>query len=358
MPLPYREVFKDISPYVPGKPIADVQKELGLTDVIKLASNENPFGCSSKVIDVFKENAMSEVAIYPDGNATVLREKLAKKHGLKPDQFIFGAGSNEIITFIAQLFLNADDESIYATPSFTWYDTAVKSTGAKAVTIPLNDYTHDLEAMKNAITDKTKVIWICNPNNPTGTIVTSEQMKDFLENISKDIVIVLDEAYYEYAQGDNYPETIPLLDKYPNLIILRTFSKAYGLASLRVGYGVASSEVVSYLNRIRPPFNVNSLAQMLAVTALDDQDFVDNTIKKTKEGLELLYKAFDELNIPYVKSYTNFVWVETPLTAKEAFEKLMKKGIIIRPFFENWIRITVGTKEQNIKLIDALKGIL
>ena len=358
MPLPYREVFKDISPYVPGKPISEVQKELGLTDVIKLASNENPFGCSTKVLDVFKENALTEVAIYPDGNATILREKLAKKYNLKPEQFVFGAGSNEIITFIAQLFLNEGDESIYATPSFTWYDTAVKSTGAKAVTIPLKDYTHDLEAMEGAITDRTKVIWICNPNNPTGTIVTSAQLESFLENVSKDIVVVTDEAYYEFATGDNYPETIPYLDKYPNLIVLRTFSKAYGLASLRVGYGVASAEVISYLNRIRPPFNVNSLAQMLAATAIDDQDFVDNAVTKTKEGLDLLYEALNKLDIQYVKSHANFIWVKTPFAAKEMFERLMKKGIIIRPFFGNWIRITVGTEQQNIKLIDALKDIL
>ncbi|NLM09478.1 MAG: histidinol-phosphate transaminase [Clostridiaceae bacterium] len=357
MSLPYRDALEGISPYVPGKPISDVQRELGLIEVIKLASNENPFGCSGNVEKVLKD-ALSDIPLYPDGNATVLREKLAEKFGLKPEQFVFGAGSNEIITFIAQIFLNPGDESIYADPSFTWYYTAVKMSGAKPVAIPLKDYTHDLDAMKNAISDKTKIIWICNPNNPTGTIITAQQLNDFLSSVPKNIVIVLDEAYYEYATGENYPETVPLLEKYPNLIILRTFSKAYGLASLRVGYGMASSEIVSYLNRIRPPFNVNTLAQMAAVAALDDQDFVNNTVNETKKGLNFLYSAFDRLNLRYVKSYTNFVWVETRLASTELFNKLLHKGVIIRPFMGNWVRITVGTQEQNNRLITALEEVL
>mgnify|MGYP000297485708 FL=1 len=357
MSLPYRDVLKGISPYVPGKPISDVQRELGLTEVIKLASNENPFGCSKNVEKVLKD-FLSDIALYPDGNATVLREKLAAKHGLKPEQFIFGAGSNEIITFIAQVFLNPGDESIYADPSFTWYDTAVKMSGANPVTIPLKDCAHDLDAMKNAVSDRTKIIWICNPNNPTGTIVTTQQLDNFLESVPGNIVIVLDEAYYEYARGDVYPETVPLLEKYPNLIILRTFSKAYGLASLRVGYGMASGEIVSYLNRIRPPFNINTLAQMAAAAALDDQDFVQNTVTETRKGLNFLYNAFDEMNLHYVKSYTNFIWVETCLPSKELFDKLLRKGVIIRPFMGNWVRITVGTHEENNKLISAMKEVL
>jgi len=357
MSLPYRDVLKDISPYVPGKPISDVQRELGLSEVIKLASNENPFGFSRKVEKALKD-VISDIPLYPDGNTTVLREKLAEKHDLKPEQYIFGAGSNEIITFIAQVLLNPGDESIYAEPSFTWYYTAVQMSGAKPVAVPLKDHTHDLEAMKKAVTGRTKIIWICNPNNPTGTIVTTRDLNDFLESIPGNIAIVLDEAYYEYATGENYPETLPLLQKYPNLIILRTFSKAYGLASLRVGYGMASDEFISYLNRIRPPFNVNTFAQAAAVAALDDQDFVDNTVKETKKGLNFLYSAFDRLNIRYVKSHANFVWVETNLASTELFNRLLRKGIIIRPFMGNWVRITVGTQEQNEKLIAAMEEVL
>ncbi|ANW97801.1 histidinol-phosphate transaminase [Thermoclostridium stercorarium subsp. thermolacticum DSM 2910] len=357
MSLPFRDVLKDIAPYVPGKPISDVQRELGLTEVVKLASNENPYGFSPKVDKALKE-AFSDIPLYPDGNATVLREKLAEKYGLKPEQFVFGAGSNEIITLIAQIFLNPGDESIFASPSFVWYDTAVKVSGGKSVIIPLKDYTHDLEAIKNAITDKTRIIWICNPNNPTGTIVTAQQLNDFLEAVPENVVVVLDEAYYEYARGEDYPETVPLLEKYPNLIILRTFSKAYGLASLRVGYGIASAEIVSFLNRIRPPFNVNTLAQVAAVAALDDEDFVRNTVNETKKGLEFLYNAFDRLNLRYVKSRANFVWVETKLPSQELFKKLLNKGVIIRPFMDNWVRITVGTHEQNRKLISAMEEVL
>jgi len=357
MSLRYRDVLKDIAPYVPGKPISDVQRELGLSEVIKLASNENPFGFSSKVEKALKD-AFSELPLYPDGNSTVLREKLAEKHGLNPEQFVFGAGSNEIITLIAQIFLEPGDESIFADPSFVWYDTAVRVSGAKPVVIPLKEYTHDLEAMKNAITDKTRIIWVCNPNNPTGTIVTKQQLEEFIDSVPGNIVIVLDEAYYEYARGGDYPETVPLLEKYPNLIILRTFSKAYGLASLRVGYGMASAEMVSYLNRIRPPFNVNTLAQVAAVAALDDQDFVNNTVTETKKGLEFLYGAFDRLNLHYVRSYANFVWVETKLSSQELFKKLLTRGVIIRPFMGNWVRITVGTPEHNRLLVHAMEEVL
>lgn len=357
MTLPYREVCKDIQPYIPGKPISDVQRELGLTDIIKLASNENPLGCSKNVIRALSD-ALTDISLYPDGNATVLRNKLAKKHGLKPEQFIFGAGSNEIISFIAEVFLNPGDESIYAKPSFSWYDTAVLETGANPVIIPLKDYTHDLEAMKNSITDKTKIIWICNPNNPTGTIITAKEQEEFIKAVPSNIVIVLDEAYYEFAQGGDYPESVPLLEKYPNVIVLRTFSKAFGLASLRVGYGMASEEIVSYLNRVRPPFNVNTLAQIAAIAALEDKDFIDEVLKVNKAGLEMLYAAFEKLGLKYVKSHANFVWVETPLSSGEMFQKLLHKGVIIRPFMGNWIRITVGTKEQNEMLIKAMAELL
>lgn len=357
MRLPYRDVYENILPYIPGKPISDVQRELGLATIVKLASNENPYGCSEKVNQALLEG-LSSLSQYPDGNVTILRERLAQKHGLKTDQFVFGAGSNEIITFIAQVFLNPSDESIYAKPSFVWYDTAVLATGATPVTIPLKNYTHDLEAMKNAITDKTKIIWLCNPNNPTGTIITREEQDAFLEAVPSNVIVVLDEAYYEFAQGDSYPESIPLLEKYPNVIVLRTFSKAYGLASLRVGYGMASSEMISYLNRIRPPFNVNTLAQMAALAALEDESFVQKTLSENKKGLAFLYSAFDRLKLSYVKSHANFVWVETPFTSGEIFQKLLHKGVIVRPFMGNWLRITVGSEEENNILINALTELI
>jgi histidinol-phosphate aminotransferase len=357
MALPFRDVIDNISPYVPGKPISDVQRELGLSDVIKLASNENPFGCSPKVKQAISDS-LSEINLYPDGNATLLRESLARHHGLKPEQFIFGAGSNEIISFIAQLFLNPGDESIYPMPSFVWYDTAVRAVGATPVTIPLKDFTIDLDAIKSSVTEKTKIIWICNPNNPTGTIITDKQQEEFLDSVPSNVVVVLDEAYYEYARGECFPESVPLLEKYPNIIVLRTFSKAYGLASLRVGYGMASSEIASYLNRIRPPFNVNTIAQRAAIAALEDQSFVRHVVTENKKGLLALYDAFEKLGLKYIKSHTNFIWVEMPYQSGEAFQKLLRKGVIIRPFMKNWIRITVGTEEENRILVKSLEEIL
>lgn len=357
MRLPYRDVYEKIQPYVPGKPISDVQRELGLTHVIKLASNENPFGCSEKVKKALVEG-LSDLALYPDGNTTLLRERLAEKHGLNANQFVFGAGSNEIITFIAQVFLEPGDESVYAQPSFVWYETAVLATGATPVAVPLKDHRHDLAAMKEAITDKTKIVWICNPNNPTGTIITASEQEEFIKSVPPNVIVVLDEAYYEFARGGEYPESQPLLDKYPNLIILRTFSKAYGLASLRVGYGMASCEMISYLNRIRPPFNVNTLAQMAAVAALDDQQFIDKAIAENKKGLNQLYDGFDKLKLNYVKSFANFVWVETSLPSGDMFQRLLRKGVIVRPFMGNWLRITVGTEEENRILLRALIDVL
>lgn len=354
MSLPYRDALQHIRPYVPGKPIQEVQKELGLSGVVKLASNENPFGCSPKVSEALKEG-LSDLSIYPDGNTTLLRGKLSALHGIKPEQFVFGAGSNEIITFICQVFLNPGDESIYASPSFMWYDTAVRASGASPVIVPLNHFTHDLEAMKSAITEKTKIIWICNPNNPTGTIISASEQEEFIRSVPSNIVIVLDEAYYEFAKGGDYPESIPLVDKYPNLIVLRTFSKAYGLASLRVGYGVASAEMVSYLNRIRPPFNINTLAQIAAVAAMDDQDFVQMVLTENKKGLSMLYRALKKMGLRYVESHANFVWVETSHPSGDMFQKLLRKGVIVRPFMDNWIRITVGTEEENRILIKALE---
>ena len=357
MALPFRDVIDKISPYVPGKPISDVQRELGLTNVIKLASNENPFGCSPKVKQAIAEG-LPEINLYPDGNATLLRESLAKHHGLDPEQFVFGAGSNEIISFIAQLFLDPGDESIYPEPSFVWYDTAVKAAGATPVIIPLKDFTIDLDAMKNAITEKTRIIWICNPNNPTGTIITGAQQEEFLDAAPPNVVVALDEAYYEYAKGEDYPESVPLLKKYPNIIVLRTFSKAYGLASLRVGYGMASPEIISYLNRLRPPFNINTLAQKAAIAALEDQSFVRHAVSETKKGLLALYDAFDKLGLKYVKSHANFIWVETPYQSGEIFQMLLRKGVIVRPFMKNWLRITAGTEEENRILVKSLEEIL
>lgn len=360
--LQYRKSLENISPYVPGKPIDDVKRELGLDQVIKLASNENPLGCSpmarQAVIDT-----LENPALYPDGNCTELRNELARINGLKPEQFVFGAGSNEIISFIAQVFINPGDESIMAVPTFLWYEIAVRTMDGVVIEVPLKDHKHDLDAMKSKITDKTRIIWLCNPNNPTGTMFTKEEQLNFLKAIPKNIVVVLDEAYYEYVTAQDYPfDSVELLKEYPNLIVLRTFSKIYGLASLRVGYGMASDEIIGYLNRVRPPFNVNTMAQAAALASLRDADFASASSESNSKGKEFLYSSFQQMNLEYIPTQGNFVMVNTGRESMELFQKLLKKGVIVRPGkgfgMPTWQRITIGTQEENEVLVTALKAVL
>lgn len=359
--LRFRTPLESISPYVPGKPIDDVKREMGLERVIKLASNENPLGCSplaKKAVMDLLENP----ALYPDGNCTELRNELSKIFGLAPNQFVFGAGSNEIISFIAQIFINAGDESIMPAPSFLWYEIAVTTMDGVVIEVPLKDHKHDLAAMKAKITDKTRVIWLCNPNNPSGTIFTTEELIGFLKDVPENIVVVLDEAYNEFVTDENYPQTIPLLESYPNLILLRTFSKVYGLASLRVGYAITSEEIAGYLNRVRPPFNVNTLAQAAALASLRDPDFKTRSHESNKSGKQFLYESFNRLGLDYIPTETNFIMVDVGMDGMEVFRKLLQKGVIIR--FDkgfrmpHWIRVTIGTPEENEIFVQALEEVL
>ncbi len=359
--LTFRQSLEKISPYVPGKPIDDVKRELGLERVIKLASNENPLGCSpmaKKAVTDMLENP----ALYPDGNCTELRNELSQVFGLKPQQFVFGAGSNEIISFIAQVFINPGDESIMPVPSFLWYEIAVRTMDGVVVEVPLKNHRHDLDAMKASITDKTKVIWLCNPNNPTGTLFTQEELLNFLKDVPKNIIVVLDEAYYEFVTDSAYPQSVPLLESYPNLIILRTFSKVYGLASLRVGYGMTSIEIAGYLNRVRPPFNINTLAQAAALASIRDSEFKQRSHESNRAGKEYLYEQFTQMGLEYIPTETNFMMVNVRTDGMEVFRKLLQKGVIIRfdPGFgmPEWIRVTIGTQEENEIFIDALKAVL
>lgn len=359
--IKFRKPLECISPYVPGKPIDDVKRELGLTHVVKLASNENPYGCSPRVKEAVSK-ALETPALYPDGNCTILRQMLAKKHEVKPEQLVFGAGSNEIISFIAQIYINAGDESIMPTPSFLWYEIAVRTMDGVVIDVPLKDYTHDLDAMREKITEKTKIMWLCNPNNPTGTVFSKTELQNFLDNVPSDIIVVLDEAYYEYVDDESYPQSIPLISKYPNIIVLRTFSKAFGLASFRVGYAVCSEEVAGYLNRVRPPFNVNSLAQVAAVESIEDSSFFAECARKNREGMLYLYSALEEMGLTFIRSQTNFLMVNVKQSGQEVFKKLLQKGVIVR--FDKgfgmpeWIRVTVGTMDENKLFINALKEVL
>jgi len=347
--------------YQPGKSLDEVKSDYGLKQVIKLASNENPFGYSPKVKEAIMDG-LAELHIYPDGANRELRKVLAKKLAVDENQLIFGMGSDEIITMISQVFLEKGTQTIMATPTFSQYRSNAVTAGATIVEVPLKNGTHDLDAMLQAVTEDTRVIWICNPNNPTGTIASEKEIVQFLDCVSEEVLVVLDEAYYEYVTDESYPNSVKLLDHYPNLIILRTFSKAYGLAALRIGYGIAKANVIDWLNRIREPFNNTSLSQIAAVAAVSDQEFIDECKIKNHDGLQQLYKGFEELGLSYYPSQGNFVFVDLNRPAGPFFQKLLESGIIVRSGvalgLPTGLRITVGNQQQNEQVLKELAKIL
>ncbi|MGE4282371.1 MAG: histidinol-phosphate transaminase [Clostridia bacterium] len=362
MSIVFRKVLDNIAPYVPGKPIEEVQQELGLEKVIKLASNENPLGCSAKAKEAMIE-IMERPGLYPDANCTELRNLLAEKLKLKPEQFFFGAGSDGIIEMIPSAFINPGDECIMAFPSFQLYETNTILAGGICVKVPLDkNYCFDLDAMAEKITDKTKLIWLCNPNNPTGTMYTQSQQNAFLEKVPANVIVVLDEAYYEYVTQPDYPESLNLLNKYSNVIILRTFSKIYGLASARVGYAISNTEIIGYLERVRSPFNVSSYAQAAASASLRDDRFKELSFSTNKENKEYLYDALTQLGLSYLSSETNFIMVDVRQNSEKIFQALLHKGIIIRPGhlygMDTWLRVTIGLREECEEFIEALKVVL
>lgn len=350
-----------IKPYVPGKPIEEVKRELGLEEVIKLASNENPLGPSPQAIDQMKE-AITRVNIYPDGNVYNLKKSLSTKLGVSTDQLIFGNGSDELLVLLAQAFITGQDEVVMAETTFSEYEFATNIMGGKIIKVPLKDYAHDLEAMAQAVSAKTKIVFICNPNNPTGTMVGRKEVEKFLEEVPSDVLVVLDEAYYEYVDDNSYPESIDYLEKYNNLIILRTFSKIYALGGLRIGYGIANQELIGYLNRVRQPFNVNSIAQVAALASLADQEHVEKSLEYNRQGKEYLYQQFDNLGLEYIPTQANFIAVDVACDNDKLFQEMLKKGIIIRSLssfgYKTKIRVTIGLPEENKKFIKVLTATL
>ena len=349
--------------YQPGKPIDEVKKELGLTDVIKLASNENPLGCSPKAKEAII-NHLEQTNIYPDGASVELTAAIATKFGLKSDQIVFGAGSDEVILMIARAYLSPGDETIMADRTFPQYKHNALVEGATVIEVPLKHGTHDLQAMLQQVTDKTKVIWVCNPNNPTSTIVTHAEVEDFLKRVPSTVLVVLDEAYAEYITTDIYPDGLALLQQHPNVILLRTFSKAYGLASLRIGYGMGRAEVIRSINQVREPFNTTGFAQVAALAALLDEPFLQHCRQANAAGLTYLTENFRRLGLSYFPAYGNFVLVDTQRDAKQMYESLLRKGIIVRGGhtasigFPTMIRVTVGTEQQNQAFIKAFEEVL
>lgn len=348
--------------YQPGKPIEEVKRELGLERVVKLASNENPFGCSPAA----KEAVVRELAntgLYPDGSAAELREALAAHLGVDGGQIIFGAGADEVILMIARAFLRPGDETVMARDTFGQYRHNAEVEGAAVIEVPLRDGKHDLQAMLDEVTEKTRIVWICNPNNPTGTIVTHKEVEAFLGRVGEDVLVVLDEAYSEYVMTPDYPDGLSLLRQFPNLVLLRTFSKIYGLAALRIGYGIGHPDVIRAINQVRPPFNTTRATQKAALAALGDQAFVERCRRENAAGLQYLAGEFRRLGLSFYPAYGNFIMVDTGLPSALVFDALLRKGYIVRAGhqlgnFPTSIRVTAGSREQNEGFIRALEDVL
>ncbi|MEK9785367.1 MAG: histidinol-phosphate transaminase [Gammaproteobacteria bacterium] len=352
---------RGLQPYQPGKPVEELERELGITGIIKLASNENPKGASPLVADALK-TALSDLARYPDGSGFSLKSKLARFLGIRPHQITLGNGSNDVLEIITRCFVGPGEGVVISEHAFAVYYLAAKSVDAHIAIAPAQQYGHDLKAMRKAIGSDTKLVFIANPNNPTGTHLTSAQLLEFLEDLPKDTLVVLDEAYVEYTGGLDHADGLTLLDRFPNLIVTRTFSKAYGIAALRVGFAVASEAVTEILNRVRQPFNVNTLALVAAEAALEDQQFVAESVLENKEGLERLIPACSEMGIESIPSAANFICVRVGSQAQEVYDAMLRMGVIVRPVanygLPEHLRITIGTPQENERLIETLRSAL
>jgi histidinol-phosphate aminotransferase len=348
-----------LSPYQPGKPISELARELGLdsSEIIKLASNENPLGPSKKAIAA-AERALTDLCLYPDGNGFDLKQKLSARLGVGADQITLGNGSNDVLEVIARCFAGAESEIVFSQYAFAVYPLVTQAIGAKAVAVPARAWGHDLDAMAAAVTEHTRLVFVANPNNPTGTVNSSSAIEAFLGKIPEDVLVVLDEAYCEYMVGEEDPDGVSLLTRFPNLIVCRTFSKAWGLAALRVGYSVSLPAIADILNRVRQPFNVSSVALAAATAVLDDEDYLQRSREANTSGLKQLELAFDQMGLRYIPSSGNFVAVEVGPQAMGVYQALLAHGVIVRPVagygMPNHLRVSVGLPAQNEQFIDAL----
>jgi len=350
------ESILGLSPYQGGKPIDELARELGLKNITKLASNENPLGVSPAVKEaVF--NSLSSINRYPDGNCFELKKAIAEKLAVMPDMVSLGNGSNELLELIARVFVSKKtDEVIFSQYAFVVYPLVTQALGATAKISPANNYGHDLNSMLSLISKNTKLIFVANPNNPTGTLLSDDELYSFLNKVPKLIPVVLDQAYFEYLNIDD--NAIDWLKEFENLIITRSFSKAYGLAGLRVGYSVCSPLIADFINRIREPFNVNYTAQVAAIAALSDDDHLKDSVEVNTKGYEQLTKGFDSLKLKYIPSHANFVAVEFS-NAMNTYNNLLKEGVIVRPVeMSGYLRISIGTSDENEHLLSALKKVL
>jgi histidinol-phosphate aminotransferase len=360
--ISHRKSLDKIVPYTPGKPLWEVQKELGLTKVIKLASNENPLGPSPKALQAISK-ILSGLNRYPDAHAIDLKNVIASQLSLSTDQLIITNGADELITLISETFLEAEDEIIVPSPSFSEYDFGAHLMGAKVVAVPLDQmYQFNVDAILSAVTDHTKLVYICSPNNPTGTYIPKSEVEKLLNLLPKHILVVFDSAYSHFATNEDYTDGLEFVRSGYPMIVLQTFSKIYGLAGLRVGFGAAPGSIIKSILRVKEPFNVNSIAQAAAAAAITDKVHVEHSKLVNTEGREHLYNALTEIGLPYVDSMSNFVLVEFGSRAKQVYEELLKQGVIVR-YGEIWgmpehIRISIGTHEENIILIEAIRSIV
>jgi histidinol-phosphate aminotransferase len=350
-----------IAPYEPGKPIEELERELGLTDVIKLASNENPLGPSERVLKAITE-ALPHLNRYPDGSGYYLRQALAGRHSLSADHIILGNGSNDLIELVVRAFLRAGEEAVIPHPSFVVYPMVVQASGGIRVVVTLKEQRLDLEAMARAITPMTKLVFIANPNNPTATIVTADEVGEFMTRVPDRVIVVFDEAYVEFAQGSDLPDAPAYLRQGRRVVVLRTFSKAASLAGLRVGYALADPDCVALLNRIRQPFNVNALGQVAALAALQDESHVLECVRMIEAGRHYLCDEFASMGVRFTPSRANFILIDVGRSGTDVFNWLLKEGVIVRPMasfgMDSCLRVTVGTPEENRRLVKALKKVL
>ncbi len=358
-----RRALREVFPYQPGKSIASVQRELGLKSVVKLASNENPLGPSPQAMAAYRK-AEKSCGLYPEGASPELRAALAHFHQVEPESIIVGNGSDEVIRLLCEAFLDPEDEVVVSQYGFIRFKQQAAMMGARVIEVPMTDWTHDLALMASAASPRTRLIFIANPNNPTGTYNTQEEVAAMLAAVPKTALVVVDEAYFQYAAAvPGYPKSLPeLVRAHDNLVVMRTFSKAYGLAGLRVGYGVADPELIGWLDRIRMPFNVNLPAQRACLSALKDAAFVKRAVTVNDAQRAVVARALGEMGFGVGESATNFVFVRCPLPGRELFKAMLRQGVIVRPLEEyglpNHIRVSIGTAVQNKTLFAALKRVL
>ena len=361
MKLCVPDCILSLKPYVAGKPLEELEREYGITDAIKLASNENPLGPSPLAIKAIQQ-AAKELHRYPNGGSYHLCAVISKRFDLEKENIILGNGSDDIIAMLARVLLQPGDEVVLPRPSFLFYEIMIRCSGAIPVEVPLKDSRTDLDGMLECIGPKTRLVFLTNPHNPTGALIAKPALDDFVTALPADVVLVIDEAYIEFVREPNCPNSVDYLDSGKIIVGLRTFSKAYGLAGLRVGYGLMPSFLADLLNRVRQPFNVNSLAQVAAIAAFDDERFLKETVKLVSEELDFIYAALDDLGIDYLKSQANFILIKVGKNANGVFEDLLKQGVIVRSMtsygYPDCIRINVGLHDENVRFIKALGKVL